>query len=58
MQKDKCKISEVISSIKWLLHEAERHSQDAAMGYDVGWYNGECNAYEIVLEKLEQVMKG
>jgi hypothetical protein len=27
------------------------------MGYDEGWYNGEWNAYEIVLEILEEAIK-
>lgn len=45
-------IEEAIDNIKYLLKESERHSQCAAIGYDEGWYNGECNAYEIVLEIL------
>lgn len=45
---------EVISQIKCLLKDAEEHSKFAACGYDEGWYNGECNAYEIVLERLEE----
>lgn len=51
------KLKEVIEYIKWLLRVAENNSNNAAMGYDEGWYNGECNAYEIVLEKLEDVIK-
>lgn len=49
-------IEDAINDIKYLLKESERHSQHA-MGYDEGWYNGECNAYEIVLEILEEVIK-
>ena len=51
-------IEAAIDNIKYLLKESERHSNHAAMGYDEGWYNGECNAYEIVLEILEEVIKG
>lgn len=50
-------MEEVINTIKWLLKEAEQNSKNAAMGYDEGWYNGECNAYEIVLEILEEAIK-
>ena len=50
-------IEEAIDNIKYLLKESERHSQHVAMGYDEGWYNGECNAYETVLEILEEVIK-
>lgn len=50
-------IQEAINNIKYLLKESERHSQHAAMGYDEGWYNGECNAYETVLEILEKFIK-
>ena len=51
------KIKELLNSVKWLLKEAEVHSKNAALGYDEGWYNGECNAYEIVLEQLENIIK-
>lgn len=50
-------IEEAVNTIKLLLTASERHSKDAAMGYDEGWYNGECNAYEIVLEILEGFTK-
>lgn len=53
---EKEKIKEVINDIKWLLKESEQHSRNVAFGYDEGWYNGECNAYEIVLEKLEGII--
>jgi hypothetical protein len=52
------KIKEAFNDIKWLLKEAEEHSNNSAYGYDEGWYSGECNAYEIVLEKLESIIKG
>ena len=51
------KIKELFNEIKWLLKEAEEHSNNSACGYDEGWYNGECNAYEIVYEKLESIIK-
>lgn len=50
-------IEEAIDNIKYLLKESEWYSNHAAMGYDEGWYNGECNAYETVLEILEEVIK-
>ena len=51
-------IEEVVSNIKYLLKEAEQNSKNSAYGYDEGWYNGECNAYEVVLEMLDGVTKG
>ena len=51
-------IKEIFNDINWLLKEAENNSRNSTPGYDEGWYNGECNAYEIVLEKLESVIKG
>lgn len=51
------KIKEVIDDIKYLLKEAETNSINSSYEYE-GWYNGECNAYEIVLEKLESIIKG
>lgn len=50
-------IEQVINEIKYLLKESERNSNNAAYGYDEGWYNGECNAYEIALEMLEDIMR-
>lgn len=50
-------IEEVVNNIKYLLKEAECNSNNYAMGYYEGWYNGECNAYEIVLEMLEKFVK-
>ena len=40
-------------------HEAHSSlpKHNAPPGYDEGWYNGECNAYEIILEQLENIMK-
>lgn len=52
---EKANFEEAISKIKYLLKEAEHNNKDSAMGYDEGWYNGECNAYEIVLEILEAI---
>ena len=50
-------IKELFNEIKLLLKEAEEHSNNSAYGYDEGWYNGECNAYEIIYEKLESIIK-
>lgn len=51
------KTNEVINNIKYLLKESEKHSRTPICGYDKGWYNGKCNAYEIVLEMLENIMR-
>lgn len=51
------KLSKLYADIKHLLKEADDHSRNSASGYDEGWYNGECNAYEIILEQLENIMK-
>lgn len=48
-------IENVINEIKKLLKEANKNADNAACGYDEGWYNGEGNAYEVVLEILEKV---
>lgn len=52
---DNANFEEVMNKIKYLLKEAEQNSNNAACGYDEGWYNGECNAYETVLEILQAV---
>lgn len=41
-------------AIKQLLKESEKYSDNAAPGYDEGWYNGELNAYEKVLDIIEK----
>lgn len=41
-------------AIKQLLKESEKYSNTAASGYDEGWYNGEKNAYEKVLDIIEK----
>lgn len=51
------KLSKLYDDIKHLMKEADEHSRNSAAGYDEGWYNGEENAYEIILEKLENIMK-
>lgn len=42
----------VINEIQELHDEANRRANSAACGYDEGWYNGEGNAYAIVLYLL------
>ena len=49
-------LENAINEIKKLLEEADRNAENAACGYDSGWYNGEGNAYETVLEILEKVI--
>lgn len=49
-------IENAINEIKKLLEKANKNSDNAACGYDEGWYNGEGNAYETVLEILEKVV--
>ena len=44
----------IIEEIKNLMNEANKNSENAACGYDEGWYNGEANAYEIVLKILKK----
>ena len=46
-------IKEVVDHIKDLLKESERVSENAAPGYDEGWYGGEINAYTNILDYLE-----
>lgn len=41
-------------TIKQLLEESEKYSDNAATGYDEGWYNGEMNAYSNVLAIIEK----
>ena len=49
-------IENAINEIKRLLEEANKNSKNAACGFDDGWYSGEGNAYEVVLEILENVI--
>lgn len=53
----KRKIGNAISEIIALLNEAEAHAENAAEGYDAGWYNGSVDAYENVLAILNKVME-
>lgn len=46
-------IKEVVEHIKDLLEESERVSENAASGYDEGWFSGEINAYTNILDYLE-----
>lgn len=48
-------IEKAINEIKRLLKEANENANNSACGYDEGWYNGEGNAYEVVLEILEKI---
>lgn len=41
-------------TIKQLLEESEKYSDNAATGYDEGWYNGEKNAYNNVLDIIKK----
>ena len=53
----KRKIGNAISEIIALLNEAEAHAENAAEGYDAGWYNGSVDAYENVLAILNKAME-
>ena len=44
----------IMYTVQGLLLEAEEHSKDAAIGYDMGWYNGKADAYETVLDLLKK----
>lgn len=48
-------IEKAINEIKKLLEEANKNADNSACGYDNGWYNGESNAYEVVLEILKKI---
>lgn len=48
-------IEKAINEIKKLLEEANKNADNSACGYDEGWYSGEGNAYEVVLEILEKI---
>lgn len=48
-------LKNAINEIKKLLEEADKNADNAACGYDEGWYNGEGNAYETVLEILKKI---
>ena len=49
-------LEQAINQIKVLKEEALRNADHAAAGYDEGWYVGEDDAYEKVLELLEPVL--
>lgn len=49
-------VGKIIDEIKGLLEEADKNADNAACGYDEGWYSGEGNAYEKVLEILEKAI--
>lgn len=51
----KMNIIKAINEIEKLLEEANKNADNSACGYDNGWYNGESNAYEIVLEILKKI---
>lgn len=51
----KMNIKKAINEIEKLLEEAYKNADNAACGYDEGWYFGETNAYEIVLEILKKI---
>ena len=48
-------LENAINEIKKLLEEASKNADNAACGYDNGWYCGEENAYETVLEILKKI---
>lgn len=45
---------ELINEVEILLQEAYENSNKAAAGYDEGWFVGETNAYEKVLNIIKQ----
>lgn len=48
-------LEKAINEVKKLLEEASKNADNAACGYDNGWYCGEENAYETVLEILKKI---
>lgn len=49
---NKCKTRKFISEIMNLLNEAEEKVENAASGFDEGWYSGAIDAYERVISIL------
>ena len=47
-------MNDLKDTINQLLEESEKYSDNAAAGYDEGWYNGEMNAYSNVLAIIEK----
>lgn len=50
-------IENIIKNIEDLLKESEASSENAAPGYDEGWFCGEINAYNKVLDIMKEVLK-
>lgn len=50
-------IETAIKNIEDLLKESEASSENAATGYDEGWFCGEINAYDKVLDIMKEVFK-
>ena len=53
------KLEYLIDTLKYLLKEStEAYRISLAGDYDEAYHSGECNAYEIALEMLENIIKG
>lgn len=51
-------IKELLNDIKYLIKEAEHNINQSEPGtYHDGWFHGECNAYEVIYERLENIIK-
>lgn len=50
-------IEKVLQELKQLRDESERNCDNAAAGYDEGFYAGEEDAYRIAIELLEKTME-
>lgn len=50
-------IVNAIKQIEGLRKESDDNSEHAAAGYDEGWYVGETNAYDKVLDILKEAIK-
>lgn len=48
-------IEKIIKEINKLLEESEQHCENAAAGFDEGFYSGECNAYSNVIDILNKI---
>jgi len=49
------KLEKLVNALEKLYQEANENSNNAAAGYDEGFYNGEANAYAEALGLLKEL---
>lgn len=47
----------LIIELEKMYKESDENSKNSAMGYDEGFYNGECNAISEILELVKSFKK-